>query len=827
MSITHSDADQASVLLRKLVEQRSLLRVDDPKLTEADTRAKLIDPVFRQVLGWTEPEIRREEPASSGFADYVLGIGAAHLLVEAKRSLPRFRVEAPSKPRKLALDGPHLLGQKKLKGALQQAQAYGTDLGAQVVVLTNGSQFILFRPYVPGRSWTKGIAIVFHDHADVVQDFALFFRLLARDNVVSGTLLDAFEEFEGITETLYTPIQYVYEADQELVRNPFWWKLSKVIAPLLTDQAEDPATQAEIIRNCYVKTRLSDQADASLDRLLHDIPSAALAGAGVKDTDGSRRGAFAYQLERDIESYRPGTYVLTGGVGSGKTTFLRRFALVVDQAFLKHYCVWVHIDFLTAGNTAPESLDSQIEAFVYKQIRKRIEADYPAKVPQNGQEVRELFVDQVERAKKTRLYGIPEDSPQWAQQLGEIVDALYAEDHAFVTALLKSLVRKGLRLVIVLDNTDQQGEAFQERVFLFAQKLSQEHRALCIVALREERFFAAFRRGIFDAFGDRRFHIGSPDLGRVLRTRLDYGRNRFRELARQEAVDSVAQIDQLLQTLIRSTTKQNANIVRMLACVSNGDMRHALDMFREFLSSGNTNVAKILGVGRGYTVPFHEFAKAAILGSRRYFRSSRSHIPNLFKKSAAHRASHITGLRILARLSRAEGVASIHGEGYVRTATLLLEYRSSFGQADDFEEVAGELIRRGLVESEPPKVMEIAQSEALRVSASGSYYLRYLVQAFAYVDLVWVDTPIADRDRAKELATLAATSDLPLRFQRVRSFLDFLQEQESLELREVARRSGPYREALVPHIREQIEDEIAVIGKKTRTPTGPTPTEPA
>jgi hypothetical protein len=822
---SQSEADQAFQKFRELIQSHAILGIDDPKLSEADTRSKLIDPVFREVLDWSESEIRREKPVTSGFVDYVLGIEAAYLLVEAKRTKPRFRLEAPTKPRKLKLDGPHLLGYQKIRGSLEQAQRYASDLGAQVAVLTNGTQFILFRPYLPGRSWTTGIAIAFHDSNDIVQDFALFFRLLARDSVVSGALLDVFEQFEGITETLYTPIQYIHNPDSELVRNPFWSKISKIITPLFTDQAESPASQEEIIQNCYVKTALSDQADRSLDRLLKDLPSKSLVDAGVKHTEASRRSPFAYQFERDVESHRPGTYVLTGGVGSGKTTFLRRFALVVEPVFIKQYCVWVHVDFLTFGSVAAGDADTEILSFVYHQVRKQIELNYPDKIPQQGEEIRALFEEELSRAKKTRLYGIPDGSTEWNQEVGKIVDSLYQSAQSFVSALLKIMRRKGLRLVIVLDNTDQQGEAFQERVFLFAQKLSQEHQALCIVALREERFFAAFRRGIFDAFGDRRFHIGSPELRWVLKERLSYGRKKFAEAARTGSLTlnetELQEIDRLLETLVRSTTQVNANIVRMLACVSNGDMRHALDMFREFVSSGNTDVNKILGIvarSGGYTVPFHEFAKSTILGSRRYFRAGRSHIVNVFKKSAARRASHITGLRILARLHRAEEAASAQGEGFVKTLMLLREYRSSFGNAEDFEEVAGEFIRRGLIESEPPRVAEVAHSASMRISASGSYYWRYLVRAFAYVDLMWVDTPIADSGLAKQLAGMAETSDMAVRFKRVRAFLDFISNQELHELIEVTRRSGPYREALMPQIREQIESEILHISKKTNTP---------
>jgi hypothetical protein len=37
--------------------------------------------------------------------------------------------------------------------------------------------------------------------------YSIFFRLLAREQVVSGALLDAFEEAEGITQTLFAKVR--------------------------------------------------------------------------------------------------------------------------------------------------------------------------------------------------------------------------------------------------------------------------------------------------------------------------------------------------------------------------------------------------------------------------------------------------------------------------------------------------------------------------------------------------------------------------------------------------------------------------------------------
>lgn len=77
----------------------------------------------------------------------------------------------------------------------------------------------------------------------------------------------------------------------------------------------------------------------------------------------------------------------------------------------------------------------------------------------------------------------------------------------------------------------------------------------------------------------------------------------------------------------------------------------------------------------GYVVPFHEFAKSAILGSRRFYRSNVSHIVNMFKQSDAIGASHLAASRVLARLCAAEGVASVHGDGFVAVSAIVKEYR--------------------------------------------------------------------------------------------------------------------------------------------------------
>ena len=59
----------------------------DPTYNEADTRAKIIDRVLNDALGWPElgDAVRREEHVHEGYLDYRLRAGSHGLILEAKR----------------------------------------------------------------------------------------------------------------------------------------------------------------------------------------------------------------------------------------------------------------------------------------------------------------------------------------------------------------------------------------------------------------------------------------------------------------------------------------------------------------------------------------------------------------------------------------------------------------------------------------------------------------------------------------------------------------------------------------------------------------------
>ncbi len=71
---------------------------------------------------------------------------------------------------------------------------------------------------------------------------------------------------------------------------------------------------------------------------------------------------------------------------------------------------------------------------------------------------------------------------------------------------------------------------------------------------------------------------------------------------------------------------------------SGGDMRRTLELFGNFLMSGNTKINEILeknkkdlrNHGEGYTIAYHQLLKSIMLGDYKYYTDKPSYIMNIF-----------------------------------------------------------------------------------------------------------------------------------------------------------------------------------------------------
>jgi hypothetical protein len=167
--------------------------------------------------------------------------------------------------------------------------------------------------------------------------------------------------------------------------------------------------------------------------------------------------------------------------------------------------------------------------------------------------------------------------------------------------------------------------------------------------------------------------------------------------------------------------------------------------------------------------------------------------------------------------------------GFIRTDAIVDAFLR-FGTSDaDLNESLRILAAYLLVENDTYESNELGG--AYRVTAAGRYFIRILMNKFAYLDLVFQDTPIADRVVFDTVEKLVASRDLDDRFARVAAFVDYMLGEEEREHAAILSTSDsiPLRERIIPELRKAFESDKVFIkkGRKRReSKAEKTPYEP-
>src|SRR5205814_2229128 len=120
-------------------------------------------------------------------------------------------------------------------------------------------------------------------------------------------------------------------------------------------------------------------------------------------------------------------------------------------------------------------------------------------------------------------------------------------------------------------------------------------------------------------------------------------------------------IYEFLRIIQSSVFEWSKRITTFIEAVCFGNMRLALQMFTTFLTSGATDVGKMLLIyrrDRKYNVAFHEFIRSIMLGERQYYKEESSPVLNIFNCTGEKNSSHFPARRVLAILLTKRGETS-------------------------------------------------------------------------------------------------------------------------------------------------------------------------
>jgi hypothetical protein len=682
--------------------------------------------------------------------------------------------------------------------------------------------------------WKEGRARIFPSLSYIQEHFVEFWNLLSYDAICAGSLDSEFGRLAPSSRRLGRVVDKLFNADLPLRRN----RLNSQLQPLIKYIFEDIAAQEDIdlLQSCYVHTGSLRIAADDLNVVITDTIPKDVAFADTKPLKQSEEeaGEFGDEVMHAIRARKGELYLLLGGIGSGKTTFLRRYERIIAKDFLASSAFTFHLDFLQAPLET-----NQMELFVWSTVLEIMRSEYSDLDVERRKYVKSIFKDKLKNLEGTGLRGVKKHTEEFEQALSPHLVKWQDNLVDYVPKLLRfACVVKKKTAVLFIDNVDQLDPEYQSQIFLLAQRITRLAGTVTIIALREESYYAPSIQNTFTAYTSHKFHIASPRFRAMIRNRVEYA-IRAVETYEREAKSTIlcgckfdtTAICEFLRIVQFSVLSWSRRISMFIECICFGNMRAALQMFTTFLTSGATDVDKMLLIYRrdgSYNVAFHEFLKSVMLQERAYYKEDQSPILNLFNTTSERNSSHFTASRVLALLLDHRGESNSEGRGYMELARVVGFFADSFDNVRDLSTTLDRLVGRQLIEVNTRSTKTVSGASHVRVTAAGWYYLRYLAPTFAYLDLVLQDTPLNDptvenslRQSVYDVNNLADKEQekeerMQTRFKRTQLFLDYLavEEQTEFDKFDMKRLPPPICRPFMGSVQRRFSDERAYIEKR-------------
>jgi hypothetical protein len=766
-------------------------------ISEADTRVKIVDRFLVEVLYWPESNLIREHRVinSNGFTDYELNVfDKTYVIVEAKREGIAFELPQSYGRRKLKVST-LLASNPDVRDAIMQVRSYCDDLAIKFAIATNGYTWIIFKALSEGTPWKEGFAVIFYDIDDILKNFADFWNLLAYDHVVNGRIENEFSSLPVVSRNQYRVINKIYNANLPLERNKYNAQLSSFISLFFKDIADQD--YLDILKTCYVPSRALNNLEYAIS---DSIPKFLFNDGAVNvRTNDNGAGFFQTKFEKSITNKQGEMFLILGGIGCGKTTFLKMYYKVFGNEFITKNAIWFHINLLGAPEKQ-ENLEKDIWDRILLQYRER----YSDIVKENRHNIKQIFEKELDLLYESRFKAEGIKQHALEQAISPYIESWQSDSCKYAPGLLRLCQRRNRVPIICIDNVDQLPSTYQAQVFLTAQNITRQIGCITILSLREETYYSTRIQKTFTAYTNQKFHIASPRFLALIYRRLNSA-CKILDLPDEElykilncaiSIDKDA-IRDLFTIIMSSVLTKSQNIAKFIESLCFGNMRAALDMFATFTTSGVTDVDKMIKIFRRdtyYCISVHEFVKSIMLGDRRYYKEDQSKIMNLFNCGTEKNSSHFTAFRALKYLEKRVNESSREGEGYVDVSQVLYLFDTVFDNREDLLKTLSRLLSWNLIEVDTHSIESIIGASFVRITSSGLYYINELVHSFCYLDLVLQDTPLDDAqiterlvEYLKQVDNLADRVDnnklqrICTRFDRVDLFLSYLEKQEQRE----------------------------------------------
>ena len=557
-------------------------------------------------------------------------------------------------------------------------------------------------------------------------------------------------------------------------------------------------------KDIYERGYVGSDDVTTYDRILESL---------LKDRISSRRGSLNQDLHPSrssepklttaIKEFKSGAVgagqlqLITGGVGSGKSLFARRYKELLQPEDQRRWTHWAYIDF----NSAPASLQNA-EDWVCRQFVESFQVENPDFDPYSAESLPRIFSRELQKQRGIydELKKISDVDAQ-RQRVSDL-QAWQNDPQKIAFGICEHFAGQRQEvIVVVMDNVDRldlqnQLDAFQLSLWFLGRS-----QAFVILQMRDETFerfkdqppLDTFRSGIV-------FHINPPRFLDVVKRRLELCLDYLSQNADEKldyALSSGARIvyprtmlGEFLKGIYLELFERKHNVSRILQGIAGRDVRRALDMFVSILNSGHLREEAITShaVGaREIAIPEHTILKILMRTEYRFFSEASGFVSNVFHIGEEWaQANNFLVSDILFWLSENRKKRRTIGlEGYFAIDHLADVMQLRGYLREDVSRACSWLLQHQLVDADHMNRSLVKSGDSVKVSASGFIHLRILCERIEYLYSVLSVTPILDQRVAARISDYISRENQHDRLnaaqkvQCVEEFLKYLKYQHS------------------------------------------------
>jgi hypothetical protein len=783
-----------------------LERFQENPLSETDCRCKIIDPILKEVLGWKENSIHREDKISAGFIDYNCSSYKNKFVVEAKSTKIIFKTRS-SENIQLILSKNIRKTSESLFNAIEQARNYAKEKDSKFFVVSNGMNIAISKTFVSGeesadtilifgkKSITNNINILCDIMSPYLDGYDFFLNIIKSN-----------KQIRSLPQHRKTILKSMYDKDATKGENP----LAQPLMPILSKYFSDITDDKDLLNDLYCENSKLGSYGQELKKFLKGrIPMLGLPIENVKQIENQKDqlGVLGQDMVMKLQQQRNMSYghvfVIFGNLGAGKSTFLNHFYEYMLKTINKTKLIWVMIDFQSWYGE-----EKDIENFIIDKIEEEL---YHRDLDLDQFEVlKEIYNEEIKRKINGPWKPISQNTDLVDQKIGEFLETKQDDRIKHIEKLVDYLKEKlDFEICLALDNLDQQPTQIQESASFYILTKSKSLKSLAIISLRDETYWEMKKKPPMNAYGNiTSYQIVPPSLEDILASRINY----VLELMGDKEITFDSSPNSLTNKVIKMKYKDVFNLFintikeeyaqRLLEDLSSGNLRYGLEIFKDTVTSGHSNLNSILTYNleqsqKKKLIPYDKLVKSIGLSKQAFYDSTKSKLLNLFQNNLEDGFySHFINFRILETLNNniEKTFKADISQGFMPIDDLLGQLKIYCSQQEAFRKILAPLLERHLIESDigARKLGEdnyYEKIQCVRLTPSGKFHYEDLISDHQYLELVLFDTYIEDMDtynllesNNKLIQKLQSRNDFSkiweLRFQNVENFLEYLKRKE-------------------------------------------------